>query len=164
MPVPSFVQSLGSAATANVPCTAGAELWVTPGGRYALSSWVNGGFCPEAGAVTISGRTTPAGISIPTFLSNPYYDSSGTSGVGWSASTLFQDTRPVSGTGGTGGTGGGTVTGELTLAPFEYTEAQQLEVYQAMASIFGAGLVALAAIWGLKRIYKLLNTDTARGD
>lgn len=162
MPVPSFVEALGSVLNPALPCTPGAELWVTPGNAHALTTWVSGGICPPAGVVNMATVTVPKGNTIQNHFVFALIPSNGT--INWDGATVFQDTRPVSDPLGGGSGSGGQVTGELTLAPFEYTEAQQLEVYQAMATIFGAGLVALAAIWGLKRIYLLLNTDTARGD
>lgn len=47
--------------------------------------------------------------------------------------------------------GGGTCT--LVIAPYRATEDE----YIAVASIWGAVLIAACAIWGVKQIYKLLS-------
>lgn len=156
MPVPSFVQSLGAANAVNVPCTPGAELWVTPGAYYSLTFWLAAGFCPESGLATVGPLVTPAGNTVQGALSVSLFGT-----PGWAGATLFQDTRSL--TSDAGG-GGGSVSGELTLQPFEYTAEQQGEIYSALALVFGAFLAALALAWGFKSVARLFAWHGHQGD
>lgn len=150
MPVPSFVQSLGPASNTALACTPGGELWVTPGGSYTLTFWVNASFCPASGVVNVGPLTNTNG-TVQSALSTLF-------GAGnWPGATVFEDTRMLSADpADPGGGGGGTVSGELTLAPFEYTPEQQAEIYQSLAVVFGLFLGALALAWALKSIIRLL--------
>lgn len=153
MPVPSFVQSLGAATNTTLACTPGAELWVSPGGSYALTYWISAGFCPEAGSVNVGPMVTPRGGSVEaaaTFFTG-----------GWTGATVFQDTRPAQGLDG-GSTGGG-VSGSVTLQPFEFTTEQQAEVYSSLGVVFGALLGALCLVWGYRQIMRILAAGPSTG-
>lgn len=149
MPVPSFVSALGSA-TATQACTPGAELWVTHGGSLALTFWISAGICPQGGSVTAGPMVTPNGQTIQGLMGSSY----------WAGSTLFQDTRPLSGGGGGGSSGGGAG----TAVPWEFTAEQQAEVYASMGAVFGALLAAMAAVWGVKQLLRVLEVGARWGD
>jgi len=52
----------------------------------------------------------------------------------------------------------------VTVQPFEYSSAQQVEVYTALAVVFGVFLAAMALVWGYKQILKVLSVGAPGGD
>lgn len=151
MAVPSFVSAIGGFGVN--PCTPGSDVWVTPGGNHSLSVWFYVGICPAGGTISCNASTN-MGVPAQSWAQN--CQNYGLCTGGATSGTCFQ-AAAYSGGGGGGGSGGTTeITGEVTLAPFEYTAAQQAEVYAALGVVFGVTLAALAAIWGGRRVLSLL--------
>lgn len=159
MPVPSFVGAIGGLGTN--ACTPGLEVWATPGGNQALAVWFYVGVCPASGSISCNASLSNGATATSWASSCQSY---GFCTTGTTSGTCFQ--AGASSGGGGGGSSGGTteITGEVTLAPFEYTPEQQVEIYQSMSIVFGLCLGALALIWGGRGVLSLLRSPVGRGD